>query len=410
MAGATVASVPFAGSASGQPTWSTPAGIDPANGGNPLWVSCPTVHFCVAVDLNGDTSTYNGTSWSSPTPVDPDGGGFSSVSCVTAQFCAAVDYSGNALTYNGTSWSAPVLIDQTVSALVSVSCASNNFCVAVDANGNAFKYDGAFNPDGFNWSAPTSFDAGNTPVAVSCPAANFCMAVDYKGNAVTYNGTSWSTPTRVDSTPGGLASVSCVATTSCAAVDYEGSALIYEGGTWLLTPGVDSNGLDSVSCATASFCVAIDGGGNTLTYDGTSWSALSDVDSSNSLASVSCAGAQDALTIVEAPSFCGAADYNGNALVYSGAASLSEATAMQAYSTGLTATGGNAPYAWTVSSGHLPRGLHLKRSTGAISGRPSKRDSGTYTFIVKVVDKRFKMKHHPATQNTATAALSITIS
>ncbi len=145
-------------------------------------------------------------------------------------------------------------------------------------------------------------------------------------------------------------------------------------------------------------------------YDGTSWSALTDVDSSNSLAWVSCAGAQNTLTITEAASFCGAGDYNGNAVIYSGAASLSAATVMQAYSSRLTAIGGNAPYKWSVSSGHLPSGLHLKKSTGAISGKPSKRDRGTYTFTVTVVDKRFKVKHHPATQNTATAALSITIS
>jgi len=207
-----------------------------------------------------------------------------------------------------------------------------------------------------------------------------------------------------------LAGVSCVATTTCAAVDFEGNALNYGGGTWVVTPGVDSNGLDSVACATASFCVAIDGGGNTVTYDGTSWSGLTDVDSSNSLAWVSCAGAQKTLTITEAASFCGAADYNGGAMVYSGAASLSAATAMQTYSSRLTATGGNAPYKWSLSSGHLPRGLHINRSTGAISGKPSKHDSGTYTFTVKVADKRFKLKHQPATQDTTTAALSISIS
>jgi hypothetical protein len=116
------------------------------------------------------------------------------------------------------------------------------------------------------------------------------------------------------------------------------------------------------------------------------------------------------LTITEAASFCGAVDYNGAGLIYSGAASLSEATGRQTYSTELAATGGNGPYTWSLASGHLPGGLHLKRSTGAISGKPGKHDHGTYTFTVKVVDKRVKAKHHPATQNTAMAALSITIS
>ena len=81
-----------------------------------------------------------------------------------------------------------------------------------------------------------------------------------------------------------------------------------------------------------------------------------------------------------------------------------------AYSAPLAATGGNPPYKWSVSSGHLPRGLHLKKSTGIIHGKPNKNDSGTYTFTVKVVDKKVKVKHHHATRNTATKVLSITIS
>jgi hypothetical protein len=39
----------------------------------------------------------------------------------------------------------------------------------------------------------------------------------------------------------------------------------------------------------------------------------------------------------------------------------------------------------------------------------NKRDSGTYSFTIMVVDKKIKVKHHPATQNTATKVLSITI-
>ena len=74
----------------------------------------------------------------------------------------------------------------------------------------------------------------------------------------------------------------------------------------------------------------------------------------------------------------------------------------------LDATGGNAPYKWKVSSGALPKGLHLK-SGGVISGKPKKSDvSGTYTFTVKVADKKTKTKPH--TQNITTEVFSITIS
>jgi len=79
-----------------------------------------------------------------------------------------------------------------------------------------------------------------------------------------------------------------------------------------------------------------------------------------------------------------------------------------AYRAPLAASGGTLPYKWSVSSGALPKGLHLKKSTGVISGKPTV--SGTYAFTVKVVDKKIKTKHHPPTQNTATKALLIAIS
>jgi len=89
--------------------------------------------------------------------------------------------------------------------------------------------------------------------------------------------------------------------------------------------------------------------------------------------------------------------------------SLPAGTVNSAYSASLAAIGGNPPYKWSVSAGRLPNGLHLAKSTGLISGTPSKHDSGTYAFTVKVVDRKIKTKHQPTTQNTATQALSIAI-
>jgi hypothetical protein len=60
--------------------------------------------FCVAVDKAGNAITYNGTSWSTPSAVDP-GEAFNSVSCRSKTFCAAVDDKGGALTWDGTAWS-----------------------------------------------------------------------------------------------------------------------------------------------------------------------------------------------------------------------------------------------------------------------------------------------------------------
>jgi hypothetical protein len=88
--------------------------------------------------------------------------------------------------------------------------------------------------------------------------------------------------------------------------------------------------------------------------------------------------------------------------------SLPSGTVKTTYSARLAASGGNAPYKWSVSSGRLPTGLHLKKSTGVISGKP--RTPGDYVFTVKVVDKKIKTKHHPPTQNSATKALLIVVS
>jgi hypothetical protein len=90
--------------------------------------------------------------------------------------------------------------------------------------------------------------------------------------------------------------------------------------------------------------------------------------------------------------------------------SLPGGTVKTAYTASLTANGGNPPYKWSIVSGNLPTGLHLHRSTGVISGKPSTGDSGLYAFTVKVVDKKVRAMHQPPTQNTATKVLSIAIS
>ena len=90
--------------------------------------------------------------------------------------------------------------------------------------------------------------------------------------------------------------------------------------------------------------------------------------------------------------------------------SLPSGAPKASYSASLAATGGNHPYRWSVSAGKLPTGLHLRATTGVISGKPKKTDSGTSAFTVTVVDKKIKTKGHPATRQTATKVLSIKVS
>jgi len=82
--------------------------------------------------------------------------------------------------------------------------------------------------------------------------------------------------------------------------------------------------------------------------------------------------------------------------------SLPPGTVKMSYLAALSASGGNPPYKWSMSSGSLPTGLHVK-SRGVISGKPKK--SGMSMFIVKVVDT--KTRTHA--QETATQTLSITV-
>jgi Putative Ig domain len=54
------------------------------------------------------------------------------------------------------------------------------------------------------------------------------------------------------------------------------------------------------------------------------------------------------------------------------------------YSTTLAASGGTAPYHWSVQSGNVPPGLTLTSSDGQISGTPS--TEGSFSFTVQVTD------------------------
>jgi photosystem II stability/assembly factor-like uncharacterized protein len=65
-------------------------------------------------------------------------------------------------------------------------------------------------------------------------------------------------------------------------------------------------------------------------------------------------------------------------------ASLADATLDVPYEQPLTATGGLAPYYWTVAAGTLPPGLGLKAETGRITGTPV--SSGFYTLTLQVAD------------------------
>ena len=81
-------------------------------------------------------------------------------------------------------------------------------------------------------------------------------------------------------------------------------------------------------------------------------------------------------------------------------ATLPGATMKHSYSSSLQASGGTAPYTWSIRSGSLPAGLSLSAS-GAISGTPTA--SGTSSFTATVTDAE-----SPAQSKSATISLSVT--
>jgi len=72
------------------------------------------------------------------------------------------------------------------------------------------------------------------------------------------------------------------------------------------------------------------------------------------------------------------------------------------YSATLAATGGTAPYRWSILTGSLPTGLSLNSSSGQISGTPSQ--SGSFPIQVQVTDSS------SPTNQTASQALTLAVS
>jgi hypothetical protein len=80
--------------------------------------------------------------------------------------------------------------------------------------------------------------------------------------------------------------------------------------------------------------------------------------------------------------------------------SLPRATAGVAYSQTLAATGGVAPYRWSIASGSLPPNLTLTATTGAVSGVVQQ--GGVANFIVRVTDSAGITAERPFTLETVT--------
>ena len=163
-------------------------------------VSCPTPTFCAAGDSNGDVITFNGTTWSDPSPVFPPADlGIDAISCTPSLFCMAVSYIGGYATSadSGGSWTAPALPPSSVgNGLWGVSCATATWCMAeTDDFGDL----GLWKSGTWSKSGP-GFSLGQSSSPISCIAlkSTYCVYVNNEEHYAYYDGTSWpGTATKV---------------------------------------------------------------------------------------------------------------------------------------------------------------------------------------------------------------------
>ena len=291
LAGVVVAALAFAGGAAGAGgplSWKT-AARDPAVSGKSQVtnLSCIRGGFCLAVNLTGQTATWDGTSWHLAPGISRGVALVSGVSCVTSSFCVAIGSSSTvkrtvnyAVTWTGSSWQAPVTLYTDVGEggeydlVHGVSCTSTHFCMAL---GNV----GALVWDGAGWRKRSGATGGTDGNGVlSCASSRFCANIH--DNLPNYwNGSSWhwssykteSLSNAIPRDDAFMSALSCASATFCVAVDTRTTPLIWDGHTWLYsTVSGPPPGLTSVSCTSASFCVATSSTtGLALRWDGALW-------------------------------------------------------------------------------------------------------------------------------------------
>ncbi len=381
-------------------------------------VSCPTTSLCVAVDSAGDVITSSAPSagsgtWSlahvdsmtgtvtlrgSATTNPPNSNpvtlsGLTSVSCATATMCVAVDAAGNVVastnpTGGASAWT---MFPVDSAALDSVSCPSTNFCMAVDDRGEYVDSLTAPTGGSSGWnttgcpcqfkspSSATPLDATAVMNSVSCPSAELCLATDQNGNVVV--GVP-SVPLEVVTTQLPNATVGNPYSQSVVAI---GGTAPY---SWSLPAGANPQPCPGTPGATAlpapGLCLSSSGTvSGTPTAAGTYSFTVLVTDSSNPPQS-----AVQRLTLT----------VQGSALQVQTQA-LPQGYLDSQYTAVLSATGGTAPYTWSLVGGVLPTGLFLT-STGTIFGKPT--TSGGFSITVQVTDSST-----PPLSATAALALSI---
>lgn len=242
-------------------TWSLPAAT---RAKDLLSVSC-SGSFCAAGASNGDIITATSGSWGAPVAVTSSP--ITSISCVSQTFCMAVDLAGNYSLWDGSHWSKSTnVLPPEGLGFGSVACASNTVCVMTD-----------------HWGAEVVWQLGKSPIVayagsagsdlrgIGCPTTTECLTVDAFGNTeeTKISGSSYiKKAARVGNTiPDGFNGISCPTAFFCGAVDTGGHFYIYLNAVRALPVSFTDGGTPlAIGCSSDGGCAVV--GSNNVVYTG----------------------------------------------------------------------------------------------------------------------------------------------
>jgi hypothetical protein len=198
--------------------------------------------------------------------------GVAALSCSSASFCMAIDLAGDMSLWDGTSWTAAVATPFEGTVNRTVSCASRSFCmVPGSAGASSYIWDGstwASEPEIPWWLANRrcTTTGGRTYcsgfamflTAVSCPTVQHCVAWDGDDAYSIWDGTRWSNPAGPENaTASSDSRAQCFSDDSCVAAE---NGTMYELKGAILSrarlPVVINAGTE-VACVSLEFCVAV---------------------------------------------------------------------------------------------------------------------------------------------------------
>ena len=399
-------------------TWGSPAVVDyglPVAPARLTNVSCPSVGNCTAV------------------------GSFQDISYNTFTFALSER--------NGQWGTGEQLASSDFVAPSALSCWAPGYCTLIVEDVTHGSIPAVMNQTNYVWdaspAAPLSFPtypSNNYLQSISCPSAGNCTAIGSNnanfGIAIEERNGSWQEGTNLANPPGyataQLTSVSCSSPGNCTAVgsasDQAPAGAPVHGGPTILEQGAgitESNGvwgaysiipnptgetvsvLNGVSCTSPGNCTAVGFSGAQPPAAPTLNGAphFGGVRSSNGIAITESSGTWGSLStqlpngldlygvVCITSALCVTYGAIGSSSVWVSASvpqltlsatSPANPTLGLAYSAQFSASGGVAPYSFSLSQGSLPPGLSIDPATGTVSGIPT--GVGTYRFTVTLTD------------------------